>query len=44
MGKNNRKPMHTQREEQQGKKVMMGIGVVAVILAVLMIVLFAYMG
>ena len=35
--------MHTRKEEQQGKKVIIGLGVAAVILAILMIVAFAYL-
>ena len=43
MGKKEKKVMHTRKEEQQGKKVMIGLGVAAVILAILMFVAFTYM-
>ncbi len=44
MGKNRKKVTHTQREEQQGRKVMMTIGIVAVALVVLMFVVYSYWG
>ena len=43
MGKKEKKVMHTRKEEQQGKKVMIGLGVAAVILAILMFVDFTYL-
>ena len=43
MGKKEKKVMHTRKEEQQGKKVIIGLGVVAVIIAILMFVAFAYL-
>lgn len=43
MGKKEKKTMHTRKEEQQGKKVMIGLGVAAVIIAVLMFVAFTYL-
>ena len=43
MGKKEKKGMHTRKEEQQGKKVMIGLGVAAVILAILMFVAFTYL-
>ena len=43
MGKKEKKLMHTRKEEQQGKKVMIGLGVAAVILAILMFVAFTYL-
>ncbi|CCX61990.1 MULTISPECIES: hypothetical protein [Bacteroidaceae] len=43
MGKKEKKVMHTRKEEQQGKKVMIGLGVAAVILAILMFVAFTYL-
>lgn len=43
MGKKGKKVTHTRREEQQGKRVMIGLGVAAVVLAILMIVAFAYL-
>ncbi len=43
MGKKEKKVMHTRKEEQQGKKVMIGLGVAAVIIAILMFVAFAYL-
>lgn len=43
MGKIEKKVMHTRKEEQQGKKVMIGLGVAAVILAILMFVAFTYL-
>ena len=43
MGKREKKVMHTRKEEQQGKKVMIGLGVAAVILAILMFVAFTYL-
>lgn len=43
MGKNEKKVMHTRKEEQQGKKVIIGLGVAAVILAILMFVAFTYL-
>lgn len=43
MGKKEKKVMHTRREEQQGKRVMIGLGVAAVVLAILMIAAFAYL-
>ena len=42
-GKKEKKVMHTRKEEQQGKKVMIGLGVAAVILAILMFVAFTYL-
>lgn len=44
MKKNNRKDMYTEKEEKQGRKVIMWIGIVAVALMVLMMVAFGYMG
>ena len=43
MGKKEKKVMHTRKEELQGKKVMIGLGVAAVILAILMFVAFTYL-
>lgn len=43
MGKKKKKVMHTRKEEQQGKKVIIGLGVAAVIIAILMFVAFAYL-
>ncbi|WP_298071577.1 hypothetical protein [uncultured Bacteroides sp.] len=43
MGKKEKKMMHTRKEEQQGRKVMIGLGVAAVIIAVLMFVAFTYL-
>lgn len=43
MGKKDKKVMHTRKEEQQGKKVMIGLGIAAVILAILMFVAFTYL-
>ncbi|CCZ47636.1 hypothetical protein [Mediterranea massiliensis] len=43
MGKKEKKVMHTRKEEQQGKKVIIGLGVAAVIIAILMFVAFAYL-
>ena len=43
MGQKEKKVMHTRKEEQQGKKVMIGLGVAAVILAILMFVAFTYL-
>ena len=43
MGKKEKKVMHTRKEEQQGKKVMIGLGVAAVILAILLFVAFTYL-
>ena len=43
MGKKEKKVMNTRKEEQQGKKVMIGLGVAAVILAILMFVAFTYL-
>ena len=43
MGKKEKKVMHTRKEEQQGKKVMIGLGVAAVILAILVFVAFTYL-
>ena len=43
MGKKEKKVMHTRKEEQQGKKVIIGLGVAAVILAILMFVAFTYL-
>lgn len=43
MGKKEKKVMHIRKEEQQGKKVMIGLGVAAVILAILMFVAFTYL-
>ena len=43
MGKKEKKVMHTRKEEQQGKKGMIGLGVAAVILAILMFVAFTYL-
>ena len=34
MGKSKKKAMHSQKEEQQAKKVMMTMGVIAIVLAV----------
>lgn len=44
MKKNNRKDMYTEKEEKQGRKVIMWIGIAAVALMVLMMVAFGYMG
>ena len=43
MGKKEKKVIHTRKEEQQGKKVIIGLGVAAVIIAILMFVAFAYL-
>ena len=43
MGKKEKKVMHTRKEEQQGKKVIISLGVAAVIIAILMFVAFAYL-
>ena len=43
MGKKDKKVMHTRKEEQQGKKVIIGLGAAAVILAILMFVAFTYL-
>lgn len=43
MGKKEKEVMHTRKEEQQGKKVIIGLGVAAVIIAILMFVAFAYL-
>lgn len=43
MGRKEKKVMHTRKEEQQGKKVIIGLGVAAVIIAILMFVAFAYL-
>ncbi len=43
MGKKEKKVMHTRKEEQQGKKVIIGLGIAAVIIAILMFVAFAYL-
>lgn len=43
MGKKEKKVMHTRKEERQGKKVIIGLGVAAVIIAILMFVAFAYL-
>lgn len=42
MGKNNKKSSYTVKEEKQGKKVIMWIGIAAIALAVLMMIAMAY--
>lgn len=42
MGKNKHKAMHTAKEEKQGKRVLVGLGVAAVVLLILMFVAFSY--
>ena len=42
MGKNKKKVVHTQREEQQGRKVIIWIGIVAIELVILMFVAYSY--
>ena len=38
MGKSKKKAMHSQKEEQQAKKVMMTMGVIAIVLVIAMFV------
>lgn len=42
MGKSKKKVMHSQREEQQAKKVLITIGVVAIVLVIAMFVGYSY--
>ena len=44
MGKNKKNMGHTRKEEGQGKKVLIGIGVVAVVLVIAMFVLYSFWG
>ena len=44
MGKIKKKPMHSQKEEQQAKKVMMTMGVIAIVLVIAMFVAYSYWG
>ena len=42
MGKSKKKAMHSQKEEQQAKKVMMTMGVIAIVLVIAMFVTISY--
>ena len=42
--KSKKKAMHSQREEQQAKKVMMTMGVIAIVLVIAMFVAYSYWG
>lgn len=42
MGKSKKKVMHSQKEEQQAKKVLITIGVVAIVLVIAMFVGYSY--
>lgn len=44
MGKNKKKPAYSRREEQQGKKVLIGIGIAAILLVILMFIGYSFMG
>lgn len=44
MGKSKKKVMHSQKEEQQAKKVLITIGVVAIVLVIAMFVAYSYWG
>lgn len=44
MGKSKKKAMRSLKEEQQAKKVMISIGVVAIILVIAMFVAYSYWG
>ena len=44
MGKSKKKAMHSQKEEQQAKKVMMTMGVIAIVLVIAMFVAYSYWG
>ena len=44
LGKSKKKAMHSQREEQQAKKVMMTMGVIAIVLVIAMFVAYSYWG
>lgn len=44
MGKNKKNMGHTRKEEEQGKKILIGIGVVAVVLVIAMFVLYSFWG
>lgn len=42
MGKSKKKVMHSQKEEQQAKKVLITIGVIAIVLVIAMFVGYSY--
>ena len=44
MGKSKKKAMHSQKDEQQAKKVMMTMGVIAIVLVIAMFVAYSYWG
>ena len=44
MGKKNRKQIREEIEEQQGKKVMITMGVIAIILVILMFIAYSQWG
>lgn len=44
MGKNKKKLIHSRKEEQQAKKVLITIGVVAIVLVIAMFVAYSYWG
>lgn len=44
MGKNKKKVMHTQKEEQQAKRVLLIIGVSALILVFIMLIGYSFLG
>lgn len=44
MGKSKKKMMHTRKEEQQAKKVMLIIGISALILVLVMFIGYSFLG
>lgn len=44
MGKNKKKVVHSQKEEQQAKKVLLIIGVSALILVFIMLIGYSFLG
>ena len=44
MGKSKKRIMHSPKEEQQAKRVMLGIGIVAIVLVIAMLVGYSYWG
>lgn len=44
MGKSKKKVMHSRKEEQQAKRVMLGIGIVGIVLVIVMLVAYSSWG
>ena len=44
MGKSKKKVMHSRKEEQQARRVLMTMGVIAIVLVIAMFVAYSYWG